>query len=75
MAPPALAMIEPGVEVEVRTQFTARWAPGFEVDRVVGDRVRIRRRSDGFVIPVALSVDDVRLRPNPRDRNQTMPSA
>jgi hypothetical protein len=68
MAMVALPELEPGVEVEVRTHFTARWSGGFEVDRVVGDRVRIRRRSDGVVLPVALEVDDVRLQAAPRGR-------
>ena len=54
--------LEIGVEIEVRTRFTARWSPGFEVDRVIGDQVRIRRRSDGVVLPVALNADDIRLR-------------
>jgi hypothetical protein len=49
-----------GVEIEVRTRFTATWAPNFEVVRVVGDRVHIRRRSDGVVLPVAVRLDDVR---------------
>jgi hypothetical protein len=49
-----------GVEVEVRTRFTATWAPNFEVVSVVGDRVHIRRRSDGAVLPVAVRLDDVR---------------
>ncbi len=50
----------PGVPVEVRTRFTAHWAPGFEIVQVVGDRARVRRSSDGAVLPVALSVDDIR---------------
>jgi hypothetical protein len=55
-----LSQLTAGVEVEVRTRFTATWAPGFEVVHVVGDRVHIRRRSDGVVLPVALRLDDVR---------------
>ena len=55
-----LSELTPGVEVEVRTRFTATWAPAFEVVRVVGDRVLVRRRSDGAVLPVALGLDDVR---------------
>jgi hypothetical protein len=54
--------IAPGLEVEVRTRFTAHWSSGFEVDRVVGDRVLIRRRSDGVVLPLALSADEIRVR-------------
>ena len=60
MVTTALSQLRAGVEVEVRTRFTATWAPGFEVAHVAGDRVHVRRRSDGVVLPVALGVDDVR---------------
>ncbi len=52
----------PGTRVEVRSRFEQRWARGFEVVEIllggdVAPRYRIRRRSDGSVLP-ALFVDD-----------------
>jgi hypothetical protein len=55
--------VDPGTRVEVRSRFDERWTRGFEVAEVVsqddpaGVRYRIRRRSDGSVLP-ALFVDD-----------------
>ena len=54
----------PGTQVEVRTRYLSSWAPGFEVVRMEGDRVGIRRRSDGVTLPVTVAVADVR--PAPR---------
>jgi hypothetical protein len=50
----------PGTEVEVRTRYLESWARGFEVASVEGDRVAIRRRSDGVVLPVTMAGEDVR---------------
>jgi len=54
----------PGMRVEVRSRFEARWARGFEIAEVVSDagdaRYRVRRRSDGSVLPSLFSDDDVR---------------
>jgi hypothetical protein len=56
--------MDPGTRVEVRSRFDRRWARGFEVEGVVDDppgpQYRIRRRSDGSVLPVAFVADDVR---------------
>jgi hypothetical protein len=56
--------MQPGIRVEVRSRFDQRWARGFEVEEVVvangdgdGPRYRVRRRSDGSVLP-SLFVDD-----------------
>jgi hypothetical protein len=54
--------VEPGTRVEVRSRFDERWTRGFEVAEIDHDdpgavRYRIRRRSDGSVLP-ALFVDD-----------------
>jgi hypothetical protein len=64
--PVTFPQLESGVEVEVRTRFTARWSTGFEVDRVIGDQIRVRRRSDGFILPVPVSLDDIRPSASPR---------
>ncbi|MCZ7536851.1 MAG: hypothetical protein M5T61_13750 [Acidimicrobiia bacterium] len=53
-----------GTRVEVRSRFDDHWARGFEVcdtvDEQDGVRYRLRRRSDGSVLPVLFSDDDVR---------------
>ena len=53
-------------EVEVRTRFDGEWTAGFElhdVEPVAGEpRFRVRRRSDGVVLPDWFSSDDIRPR-------------
>jgi hypothetical protein len=48
----------------VRARFDQRWARGFELVEVVQDagedRYRIRRRSDGSVLPALFIDDDIR---------------
>jgi hypothetical protein len=57
---PSPAM-DQGTRVEVRSRFDDRWSRGFEVAEIVeeGDaaRYKLKRRSDGSVLP-ALFVDD-----------------
>lgn len=60
--------MEPGTRVEVRSRFDQRWARGFEVAEIVtppGEPTepaayRVRRRSDGSVLPVVFVDDDLR---------------
>jgi hypothetical protein len=56
--------VHPGARVEVRSRFDQRWARGFELVEVVSDagedRYRIRRRSDGSVLPALFIDDDIR---------------
>ena len=52
--------LEPGTRVEVRTGFDRSWASGFAVEAVADDGYRVRRRSDGEVLPVAMAFEDVR---------------
>jgi len=59
--------VQPGTRIEVRSRFDDRWARGFEVVEMVDPdsapehpRYRIRRRSDGSVLPVLFDDDDVR---------------
>ena len=56
--------MNPGSRVEVRSRFDQRWARGFELVEVVQaegeDRYRIRRRSDGSVLPALFIDDDIR---------------
>jgi hypothetical protein len=56
--------MRPGTRVEVRSRFEERWTRGFEVSEVLeaetGPAYRVRRRSDGSILPVTFSDDDVR---------------
>ena len=60
---PSPAM-EQGSRVEVRSRFDDRWSRGFEVAEVVdegeGARYRLKRRSDGSVLPVLFVDDELR---------------
>jgi hypothetical protein len=53
-------LVKPGTRVEVRSRFDDRWARGFEVTEVLPAGYRLRRLSDGSVLPVAFPFDDVR---------------
>lgn len=52
--------MKPGTRVEVRRRFDDSFAKGFEIAEVLADGFRVRRLSDGSVLPVAFSADDVR---------------
>ena len=52
--------LSPGDKVEVRSRFNAQWARGFEVVDVTENRVRVRRSSDGEILPAEFDEDDVR---------------
>ena len=56
--------MEPGTRVEVRSRFDRRWARGFEVAELLPQdtepRYRIRRRSDGSILPVDFDEEEVR---------------
>lgn len=56
--------VRPGTRVEVRGRFEARWSRGFEIaereEAVPEPRYRVRRRSDGSILPVTFSEDDLR---------------
>jgi hypothetical protein len=51
-----------GTEVEVLTRYERHWTTGFEVASVDDDRFRLRRHSDGAVLPASFSADEIRLR-------------
>jgi hypothetical protein len=51
-----------GTEVEVRNRYRMDWAGGFEIVGLTAFGYRLRRRSDGAVLPVAFSHENVRLR-------------
>ncbi len=55
-----------GTRVEVRNRFDSSWTRGFEIAEAEPEtnggakRYRVRRRSDGSILPVAFSEDDLR---------------
>ena len=53
-------VLEPGMRVEVRRRFDERWARGFEVAEVTEGGYRVRRVSDGQVLPTDFSDDELR---------------
>jgi hypothetical protein len=57
--------MRPGTRVEVRSRFESRWTRGFEVSEVVErddgpPLYRVKRRSDGSILPVPFTDDDLR---------------
>jgi hypothetical protein len=57
--------MQPGTRIEVRSRFDRRWARGFEVEAVLSENAgaaqyRVRRRSDGSVLPSLFVDDEVR---------------
>jgi hypothetical protein len=56
--------VEPGTRVEVQSRFERDWARGFEVVEQVPEggqlRYRVRRRSDGSILPVLFEDHEVR---------------
>ncbi len=51
-----------GTEVEVLTRYEGHWASGFAIASVDQDRFRLRRHSDGAVLPVSFSASQIRPR-------------
>lgn len=52
--------VKPGSRVEVRGRFDGTWSRGFEVAEVLAEGYRVKRLSDGAVLPVDFGFDDVR---------------
>jgi hypothetical protein len=59
-----MTLVRPGTRVEVRSRFEAAWSRGFEVAEQVHEgvasRYKLRRRSDGSILPVLFEEDDLR---------------
>jgi hypothetical protein len=53
-------VVDPGTRVEVRSRFDHSWTRGFEVVEHTENGYRIRRLSDGMVLPTEFSDDDIR---------------
>lgn len=56
-----------GETVEVRSRFDSSWARGFEVVEQTETGYRVKRLSDGAVLPTEFDDDDVR-----RERHRSM---
>lgn len=54
-------LLAAGTPVDVRSRYLGTWSRGFEVAELVGDAYRVRRLSDGSVLPSEFSSDDVRV--------------
>ena len=52
--------LKPGTPVEISTRLRGNWAAGFAIVAVDGDRYRVRRTSDGTVLPVDFDARRVR---------------
>jgi len=58
--------MRPGTRVEVRSRFESKWSRGFEVADLVEDAgpgesmYKVRRRSDGPILPVNFPATDLR---------------
>ena len=59
--------LTPGTKVEVRNGFDGRWSKGFEILDANGEGYRLRRLSDGSVLPRTFGDDLVR-----RERRDTL---
>jgi hypothetical protein len=53
-------MLAPGTTVDVRNRYVGAWSSGFEVAEPLQDGYRVRRLSDGSVLPDVFTNDDVR---------------
>jgi hypothetical protein len=53
-------MVGIGTKVMVRTRYLGSWTAGFEVAEVLADGYRLRRLSDGTLLPEPVSPGDVR---------------
>lgn len=57
---PVREVLKPGTAVEVHTGFDRSWGGGFTVEEVFDMGYRLRRRSDGTLLPAVFPFDDVR---------------
>jgi hypothetical protein len=53
-------VLSPGAAVEVMNRFERQWSRGFEVVDVVDGGYRLKRLSDGAVLPVVFSAASLR---------------
>lgn len=55
------AMLPPGTRVEVRSRFDRSWARGFEIAEALEGAYRVRRVSDGSILPAEFHDHEVRV--------------
>ncbi len=58
--------LQPGTRVEVWNDFNQRWTSMFEVAEVAGNECRVRRLSDGQVLPATFGPEVLRPEERPR---------
>jgi len=63
---PSVVDLHEGTRVEVHSSFNDTWAVGFEIAEVVRGGYRVRRISDGTLLPGHTSTTDLRLAVNRR---------
>ena len=51
-----------GMPIEVMTNFNGSWAGGFEIAEPDPEGYRVRRVSDGVVLPMVFTEDRLRIR-------------
>ena len=54
-----------GERVEVATRFTGSWSRGFVIAQVEDHAYRLRRLSDGQLLPIAFAAHELRPDPSP----------
>jgi len=52
--------ISDGTSVEVRNRFCLAWGRGFQIDSRTRAGYRVRRMSDGYLLPVEFAMGEVR---------------
>lgn len=52
--------LAPGTEVEVRSTFDRSWKRGFVIEAASDQGYRLRRRSDGSVLPTPFAAETIR---------------
>lgn len=52
--------LAPGTEVEVRSTFDRSWKRGFVIEEASEQGYRLRRRSDGSVLPTPFAAEAIR---------------
>jgi hypothetical protein len=55
-----------GDQVDVHTNFSDSWVAGFEIAGLMADGYRVRRNSDGSLLPGSTSERDLRATPTQR---------
>lgn len=60
LTPPDQVTLAIGMRVDVRNRFDNTWTPGFEIEALGVENCQVRRSSDGTLLPVWFSSEDIR---------------